>query len=280
MTTSSKGPDEKYALRSVSRALDVLDTLGGASQGMGVGEVAEAVGISRSTAFTLLQTLMARGFVADQRIGSSRLYRLGLSLVHLGDHALQELGITQVTTPVLQELTNATKLTSRLAILDDGCAVIIGRVDAPGPFRMIASLGRRELPHSSALGKALLSSLPDNEIVALVKRLGMPPRTDYTLTRPDALLRDLREVRARGYALDNEEDSAGVICVGSTIRNRASETVAAISVTTMRLSPTECDIHALGATVRAYADRASLLLGGPVHAALSGKPVLQTRNRA
>jgi len=264
-------PEDKYALRSVNRAIDVLETLGNASEGMGVGEIAEAIGVSRSTAFTLLQTLVARGFVADLRMGSARLYRLGLSLVHLGDSALLDLGITQVATPVLRQLTDATQLTSRLAVLDDGCAVAIGRIDAPGPFRMTASLGKRELPHTSSIGKALLARLPDDEVLTLVKRLGMPRRTEHTLTRPDAFLRELHETRRRGYAFDNEEDNIGVVCIGAPVYGRSCETVAAISVTTMKLERSEADLHALGTVVRAHADRISLLLGGPTHVTLPSR---------
>lgn len=268
-TIPEESPNDKYPLRSVGRALDVLEALGaGDSKGMGVGEIAAAIGVSRSTAFTLLQTMVARGFVADTRIGNGRLYRLGLALVHLGDRAVAEMGITQMATPILQQLTEATRLTSRLAVLDDGYAVAIGRVDAPGPFRMMSSLGRRELPHCSSVGKALLAGLPKDEVEAILERLGMPRRTEHTLTTPAALIDELRIVADRGYALDNEEDNAGVLCVGAAIHDRSGDAVAAISVTTMKLGTDE-DIHRLGAIVRAHADRISALLGGPTHAALT-----------
>ncbi len=269
MSEPTETSDDKYPLRSVGRALDVLQALGaGNSKGMGVGEIAEAIGVSRSTAFTLLQTMVTRGFVADTRIGGARLYRLGLALVHLGDRAVAEMGITQIATPILQQLTDATQLTSRLAVLDDGYAVAIGRVDAPGPFRMTASLGRRELPHCSSVGKALLARLPSERVMAILTRLGMPRRTEHTLTSQAALIADLQETAARGYAFDNEEDNIGVVCVGAAVYDRTCEAVAAISVTSMKLGRSDEDLHQLGAAVRAYADRISVLQGGPVHAAL------------
>ena len=264
-------PQDKYALRSVGRALDILETLEKSSEGMGVGEIAEAIGTSRSTAFTLLQTLVARGFVADLRVGSSRSYRLGLSLIHLGDRAQSHLGITQVAAPVLRQLTEITNLTSRLAVFDEGCAVSISRFDAPGLFRMTASLGRRELPHSSSIGKALLARMPDDEVLALLKRLGMPRRTERTLTRPDALLKELHEVSRRGYAFDDEEDNVGIVCVGAPVYGRSSQPVAVISVTTIKLDGSAIDLHALGAVVRAHADRISVLLGGPTHVTLPAR---------
>lgn len=259
--------DEKYNLRSVGRALDVLQVLGNSQgKGMSVAQIAEAIGVSRSTAFTLLQTLVARRFVADVRSGGGRLYGLGLSLVYLGDLALQELGVSKVASPVLHRVTEEMQLTSRLAILDDGFAVAIGRVDAPGPFRIAASLGRRELPHCSSVGKALLASKSADDVRALMARLGMPKRTDYTLVTPEALLRDLAETRARGYSFDNEEDNLGVACIGAGIFDRSGDVVAAISVSCMKLDRTEADMHAMGAKMRAYADEISTLLGGPTHA--------------
>ncbi len=269
MSAPVEKPDEKYSLRSVGRALDVLQVLGtGASKGMSVGEIATAIGVSRSTAFTLLQAMVSRGFVADTRVGGARLYRLGLALVHLGDRALAEMGITQIATPILEQLTDATQMTSRLAVLDDGHAVAIGRVDSPGPFRMTASLGRRELPHCSSVGKALLARLPSDQVAAILTRLGMPRRTEHTLTSQAALLADLRDTAARGFAFDKEEDTIGVVCVGAAVYDRSGAAVAAISVTGMKLERSDADLHKLGVEVRAYADRISLLLGGPPHAAL------------
>lgn len=262
MTAAETG--EKYSLRSVTRALDILEALAaGNSAGMGVGDIAVAIGVSRSTAFTLLQTLVARGLVSDSRTGSSRVYRLGLTLIRLGDLAASELGITQIATPVLQQLVETTQLTARLAVLDDGYAVAIGRVDAPGPFKVSASLGRRELPHCSAVGKALLMRLPTEQIMAILTRLGMPRRTDQTITSQGDLIADLRQAAARGYAFDDEEDNVGVVCVGAAVYDRTGAAIAGVSVTSLKLGKSENDLHQLGFVVRSYADRISQMLGGP-----------------
>jgi IclR family acetate operon transcriptional repressor len=189
-------------------------------------------------------------------------------LVHLGDQAAAGLGITQIAMPVLQQLTDTTQLTSRLAVFDDGYAVAISRIDAPGPFRMSGSLGRRELPHCSAVGKSLMMRLPEEKIMAILTRLGMPRRTEHTITSQAELIADLRLAAARGYAFDNEEDNVGVICIGAAIYDRTGEAAAAVSVTTMKLGRSEDDMHQLGFVVRSYADRISQLLGGPAHSTL------------
>jgi len=254
--------EEKYALRSVSRAVDILQALGEQnSDGMTVAELAESINVSKSTAFTLLQTLLSRGFVADERLGGSRRYRLGLALVHLGDRAAANTGITQLALPMLQQLTQDTGLTSRLAVLDEGYAVAISRVDAPGLFRLAGSLGTRELPHCSGVGKALLALLPPARVLQILKRIGMPRRTEHTITDAADLVRNLVDVAVRGYAFDDEEDNLGVICVAAAVTDRSGAGLAAISVTSMKGGRTIEDMHVLGHVVRAYADKISKLLG-------------------
>ena len=265
MTDAVQTAEDRYALRSVNRALDVLEALGkAASEGMTVAGVAEQIGVSKSTAFALLQTLLMRNFVTDVRLGGSRRYRLGLSLVYLGDRAAEDIGVSQLAMPVLRELTELTGLTSRLAILDQGYAVAINRVDAPGILRIASALGQRELPHCSALGKSLMALLPPARVVKLLTQTGMPRRTEYTLVTPAELMSDLMLVAERGYAFDNEEDNIGVVCIGAAITNREGEGVAAISVTTLKSGMSDEDLHELGRTIRRHADRVSKMLGAEV----------------
>ncbi|NIE64497.1 IclR family transcriptional regulator [Burkholderia sp. Ax-1719] len=263
MTQAAQTTEDRYALRSVSRALDVLEALGTCgSEGLTVAEIATIIGVSKSTAFALLQTLLARSYVIDVRLGGSRRYRLGFALVHLGDRAAADTGVSQVAMPVLRELTDETGLTSRLAVLDDdGYAVAINRVDAPGIVRIASALGQRELPHCSALGKSLMALLPPARVVKLLAHTGMPGRTQFTRVTPAELMKDLILVAERGYAFDDEEDNIGVVCVGAAITNRDGEGVAAISVTTLKSGLSDEDLHALGRTLRAYAERISSKLG-------------------
>ena len=254
--------DEQSTLRSVGRALDLLTLLGGApDSGLAVGEIAKAANMSKSTAFLLLQTLVARQFASDLREGTSRRYRLGPALAQLGHRVPLTLNIGQVADPILTALMRETGLTTRLAVSDAGYAVTISQVDPPGPFRMTASLGQRELPHCSSLGKALLFAASDGEIRALVLRIGLPRRTAKTLTTAEALIADLHAARQRGYALDDEEDNPGVACIGAPVYERAGAIVAAISVTGMKQGQTQKDFDRTGQTVKIHARRLSALMG-------------------
>jgi IclR family transcriptional regulator, acetate operon repressor len=269
VSDTNQPANDKYSLRSVGRALDVLVALGrDNAKGMTVAEIAEAIGVSKSTAFSLLQTLIAHGFVADSRIGGSRQYRLGTVLIHLGDQAASNIAISQTAMPVLHQLMEATGMTARLAILDEGYAVAIARVDAPGIFKLAPSLGRRELPHCSAVGKSLLAHIPQERVATLLSRIGLPRRTDRTITEPAKLIEELALTAWRGYSVDDEEDNIGVLCVGAAIYERGGEAIAALSVTTLKLERGDIELAKLGATVRAHADRISQMIGGPTHAAL------------
>lgn len=262
MTETQHAIDTPQALRSVNRALDVLQTLGSAEkEGMTVAEVATAIGVSKSTAFALLQGLLARFFVADIRLGGSRRYKLGLALVPLGDHAAAGIGVSQLAMPLLRQLTDETGLTSRLAIMDEGFAVSIARVEAPGIFRLAPSLGLRELPHCSALGKSMLALMPPPKVLKLLKRIGMPRRTEHTITVATELMKDLVLVAERGFAFDDEEDNIGVACVAAAISDRKGDGVAAISVTCLKGGRTQADLIAIGEIVHSYAERISQMLG-------------------
>lgn len=254
--------DERYRVRSIERALDVLEALAEAdSHGMRLVELARRLGTSKSTVLAVLRTLTARGFVAELGEGRGRRYRLGLTLARLGDQALGQVDLLEVALPSLRSMTDETGWTSRVGVLDEAFAVILGRVDAPGIIRFQSNLARRELPHCSAIGKALLSHLPEERVRAIVARTGLPGRTPATITDVEDLLRDLAAVRTKEFSVDDEEDSEGVCCVGASVFDHHHACVAAISVTGLKLMLPAGGIEGMGDVVRRYAAEISSNLG-------------------
>jgi IclR family acetate operon transcriptional repressor len=262
----------RYRVQSVERALRVLDTLSEAGpDGMTLTQLSRSVGVSKSTAYAILSTMRGRGYVADSGIGMQRRYRLGIALARLGDLVVSQYQLRDIAMPILHLLTDETGLTSRVAILDEIYAVAIGRVDArEGVVRFAANLGRREHLHNSAVGKAMLSLLPEPTVLEIVAAAGLPAKTAHTIIEPDALLRDLTTVRRRGYAIDDEEDNEGVFCVGSAVIDHYGSCLGAISVTGLKLDLPAWKVEQLGEAVRAHAERISAELGAPA-AAGAGK---------
>jgi len=254
--------DERYRIRSVDRALDVLEILAESdSDGLRLSELARRLDTSKSTVLAMLRTLTARGFVAELGAGRGRRYRLGLALARLGDQVLGQIDVLDLALPSLRAMTEETAWTSRVGVLDEAFAVIIGRVDGPGIIRFQSNLARRELPHCSAIGKALLSHLPEERVREIVARTGLPARTATTIIDVEHLLRDLEGVRTAGFAVDDEEDSEGVCCVGASVLDHRGECVAAISVTGLKLTLPAGGIPALGEVSRRYAAAISAELG-------------------
>ena len=164
------------------------------------------------------------------------------------------------------------EVSSRVAVLDESFAVVIGRVDGPEIIHFESNLARQELPHCSALGKVLLSHLSEQQVRAIVDRTGLPARTAATITDVESLLRELEGARARGFAVDDEEDCEGVFCVAAPVFDRRGACVAAISVTGLKLSLPIGDIEEIGQIVRRYAAEISVKMGAGADAA-THKPI-------
>jgi len=257
--------EDRYRVQSVERAFSLLEALAEAgSDGMTLSDLGRTLGVSKSTAYAILQTMLAGGFVADSGSGMARRYRLGMALARLGDVVVSQIALRDVAMPVLRSLTDATDLTSRVAVLDEQYAVVIGRVDAhQGTVRFAAHLGKREHLHCSAVGKAMLASLPDATVREIAAVAGLPGKTAHTITDAAALVHELGTVRRRGYAVDDEEDAEGVFCVGAAVFDHSGRCAGAISATGLKLDLPAWKIDQLGQTVREHAERISAVLGAP-----------------
>ena len=252
-------------MRSLEHALDVLEVLAQSGRaGLSVSELSRRTAMSKSNSFSILQTLIARGYVADEGDGMTRRYRLTAALAQLADGVLGKDSVTTIGQKILEALTAQTRLTSRLAVLDDGYVVALLRVDGPGPIRLSTYLGRRELPHCSGVGKAILATLPGKEVDAIVRRIGLSRRTPHTITSVTALKRQLKLVREQGYSFDDEEDHEGVFCVGAMFFDRDNAQAGAISVSGLKSGRAETNLHRIGEIVRAHAMRLSKELGATV----------------
>jgi IclR family transcriptional regulator, acetate operon repressor len=256
--------DQRYRVLSLGRALDLVEIVARHGKNGGrLTDLAHELGLSKASTFAILQTLLSRGYVADFGKGSTRRYRLGMALARLGDLAISNIALADVAIPILHDLTDELSMTSRLAILDDGYAVVIGRVDAPGAIRFDAALGRSELPHCSAVGKALLSALPKAEAAAILQKLDLPRRTPHTITDPTALMAELQRSAERGYALDDEEDNEGVACIGACVYDRSGKAIGAISVTGLKPRDWDTRQKTLAGAVMRVAASISQQLGSP-----------------
>ena len=253
---------DRYTVQSVARALDILDMIAEARSGLTLTEVTAGIGISKSATYALIRTLVDRGHLREASEGPR--YQLGNALLRLGEVAVAQMPLGELARPVLSHLSNELAMTSRIAIADNGQPVFIERVDGPGMVRFHTPIGKRELPHASSAGKAILACLPDDRVREICATVGMSSRTRHTITSPDALLADLVLVRNRGFAVDDEEDAEGVFCIGAPFFDHRGYCAGAITVTSIKLDLSNDRILEIGNVVRSHADQVSELLGRPI----------------
>lgn len=254
--------EKRYEVKSLVRALDVIEAIGSSGlDGVGISDIARAVGTTKSNAFGIVQTLCDRGFISDSGDGPTRRYRLGASFLRLATVAAAQRPLAVIARKTLVQLTAETGMTSRFAVLEGGSAVALARENAVNGVDVAPYLGRRELPHSTGVGKSLLSGLPDEDVLRLARAGGMERRTARTITDPAQLLEDVRTCRKRGYSVDDEEDMDGVLCVAAPVRDSQGIVIGAVSVSGLKLDRTEADIDAIGCKVRNQAMAMSTDLG-------------------
>ncbi len=211
--------------QSLERGLTALGALADGPHTLD--QLAEALGVHKSTALRLLRTLEANNFVRRE---DAHHYRLGSALFDLANRALEDLDVRGAARPQLVRLGESTGHTVHLATLDDDQVVYIDKVDSRQPVRMYSRVGKRAPLHCTAVGKALVADWSRDERETLAHRLSYPPLTVNTITGPEDFLVELDRVSAQGYAVDRSEHEDFIHCIGAPIRDSRGDAVAALSL--------------------------------------------------
>lgn len=214
-------------INSVLKALDVLELFSSDRYTMTLGEIAERLGFPKSTTHNLLTTLVSRGYIERTEEG---LYALGTAIMPLTQGVRVNVELRDRAAPLLRELANLCRESVYLATLDGDLVLYLYAVESPQRLLARTAVGDRVPPHCTAVGKAILSLLPEEKVLDLVNRVGLPKYTARTITDLGELLHELRTTRVRGYATDEEEHELGTHCIGVPIRGATGEVEGACSI--------------------------------------------------
>lgn len=195
-------------VQSVGKALDLLESFLNAEGALTLSDLAALTGQPMPSVHRQVRTLVDRGFL---RHLADRRYTLGHRLIPLGQLAQSSIG--GWSRDRLDQLVEQFQETVNLAVLDGDRVVYVGQSPSPHSMRMFTEIGRRVLPHCTGVGKALLAQLGDEEVGEILNRTGMPPMTPATITSHREFIEELKRIRERGYALDEEEMETGVRCI-------------------------------------------------------------------
>ncbi len=200
-------------VQSLERAFAILETMAAAGGVMSLSQLAADAQLPLPTIHRLVRTLVDLGYVRQE---ASRQYSLGPRLIRLGETTSRMVG--RWARPHMERLAHELGETVNLAMLDGDQVVYVGQVMASrNSMRMFTEVGRRVLPHSTGVGKAVMAEMDPDEVTAILARTGMPARTEHTITDPGEFAAELARTRERGYALDEGEQEIGVRCVAVAV---------------------------------------------------------------
>jgi IclR family transcriptional regulator, KDG regulon repressor len=230
MRRSTRGKNRP--VKSLIKALRILDTLGESPNGLGITELSDALHAPKSSVHRLIATLEAVGYVVFNLPTSK--YVLGSRVARLGEQLNHQSSLLTFGVPALEQLTRECGEASHLAILEGTDVVYISREESKEPIRISFGMGHRAPAHCTALGKAFLAALSDRDIRMLYKNATLQHLTPRTQTKLADLLAEVAIIRREGVAYDNEEYMPGLRCIAAPIRDFSSKTIAAMSLSVFK----------------------------------------------
>ena len=222
-------------IQSVDRAARILKALAGGPRRLGVSQLADQLGLTRPTVHALLRTLLAHGFVEQDR--DSDKYQLGPGLLHLGSSYLDLNELRARSLVQAERLAQQTGEAVRVGVLHGPSVVVVHHVFRPAAAFQVLEVGAQLPAHASALGKAILAYQPESRLAELTAE-NLPRLTSRTLTSA-ALIAEVTDIRDKGLARERDEAVLGESSLAAPIVDHAGHAVGAIAVVgeTRRIFP-------------------------------------------
>jgi IclR family KDG regulon transcriptional repressor len=217
----------KARLSSVANSIRLLTSFSGQEDELGITTLAGRLRLAKSTVHRLAATLTSAGFL-EQNSETGK-YRLGVALFELGALVRRRMDVANEARPKLRELLEKTGETVQLGIVDRYSVLYLYEMESPRAIRMAAAVGGRAPLHCTAVGKVLLAFQPLHYVKQVIER-GLTAYTAKTITRRDAVLGMLEEVRLREHAVDDEESEGGLRAIAAPVRNHSGAVIAALGV--------------------------------------------------
>lgn len=228
--------DGQSPVQSIDRAFSLLELLCASREGLAIHELSGKTGLHKSTVHRLLAALSARGYVRKDEGGR---YRMTTRICELSAQIVESLDVLQVARAPMEALSHSTGETVHLVMREGDEIVYIHKVESDASsMRMFSRIGMRRPMYCTAMGKAILAELPEEEVERIWDTSDIQAYTEHTIISLDRLRDALDRVRQRGYAVDNQENELGVRCIAATIHDHTGGICGALSISAplLRLS--------------------------------------------
>ena len=230
--------------RTLARGLEILELLSEHPDGLELHQIAKEMQMPKSSAFNILQTLTQYKYLRKPEY--SQRYQLGLKLFEVGSTAVNHVDVTSVIRQYMTDISRTCNETMHCGIMNGLDVLYIDKVESTQSIRMSSHVGVRMPLHCTAMGKAFLACMSDEQVRSMYSTKALVSLTSYTITNVDALLKQLQTIRQAGYATENEESNLNVSCIGVAILGRNDEPAYALSISAPSFRMGENEIAAYG----------------------------------
>jgi DNA-binding IclR family transcriptional regulator len=215
---------QKYS--SLQNAIRLLNVFSVEEPELGISALAEKLGISKSAVHRLVTSMASEGFIAKDI--NTNMYRLGISILGLGNVVTSTMKIYRVALPVLQDLGKLAKESVHLGIFRDDKVVFLNRIDSPRSISSLSVMGSQVPAHCTCSGLVFLAYQPKETVERIIAK-GLTAYTEKTITDRKTFLQVLENVRRQGYAVCIEEYQKGVTSVAAPVFNARRQVIATVS---------------------------------------------------
>lgn len=249
-----------YNVPNLERGLLIIELLANHTQGLTMTEIIDALDISKTSAFRIINTLIFKNYL--QKNETTKKITLSRKMVTLGISSMNEQSIVELSIDVMRALRDDLKESVMLGvILGSKKGTILEQVASSYPVKLFVERGTQFNLHSSVGGKSILAFLPDEEADKIIKQMTLTKYTNNTITSKVALREQLKDVKKDGYAIDNGEDIQGIHCIGAPVFNEYGYPVASLWITAPHGRLPHDEFDEKGKVVSKYALEISAKLG-------------------
>lgn len=224
----TKRDKSNYMIQSVSHALDILESFTKTEDALGVTELSKRLGLHKNNVFRLLATLEHRGYIEQNKATEN--YQLGPKTLQIGATFIEQRECRRQARPIIESLMAGTGETSLVAVLRANKVIYMDSVETDKTVRAVSRVGAILPAHCTAVGKIQLAFLTPGDIEKLYPEQDLPILTPKSIKTRDALLAEIKKIRERGYAVENEECDLEVRGAAVPVRDFSKNVIAAVGI--------------------------------------------------
>ena len=215
-------------MKTVKRALDIIELLYNEKKGLGATEIANKLDTNKTTVYKIASVLCKYRYLIKNP--ETAKYQIGTKFVEIGSNVLGEMDVRTAASPFMKELAKATGETINLMVLCGTRGIYIEILESEKSAKLSSTVGSVDYLHISAVGKILLAYMPEDQKEYIIRTEGLAKAGKNTITDATVLEQELKNIRKKGYAIDDEESTDGARCVAAPIFNKNNEVIAALSI--------------------------------------------------